>query len=54
MPATVEFVRGVDFVGVPTHDIAAAASFYGETLGLSRSTPASVTWRSSQTRMGTR
>ena len=35
--ATPEFVRGVDFVGVPTHDIAAAAQFYGETLGLPRS-----------------
>ena len=32
-----ELVRGVDFVGVPTHDIAAAAVFYGETLGLPRS-----------------
>jgi len=30
-------VRGVDFVGVPTHDIAAAAQFYGETLGMPRS-----------------
>ena len=37
MSATSEFVRGVDFVGVPTHDIAAAARFYGETLGLPRS-----------------
>ena len=35
--ATSEFVRGVDFVGVPTHDLVAAASFYGETLGLPRS-----------------
>ncbi|MBV9805481.1 MAG: VOC family protein [Solirubrobacterales bacterium] len=32
-----ELVRGVDFVSVPTHDIAAAAAFYGETLGLPRS-----------------
>jgi len=32
-----EFVRGVDFVGIPTRDIAAAAVFYGETLGLPRS-----------------
>jgi predicted enzyme related to lactoylglutathione lyase len=32
-----EFVRGVDFVGVPTRDIAAAAVFYGETLRLPRS-----------------
>ena len=37
MTATPEFVRGVDFVGIPTHDIAAAARFYGETLGLPRS-----------------
>jgi predicted enzyme related to lactoylglutathione lyase len=35
--ATSEFVRGVDFVGVPTHDLLAAATFYGETLGLPRS-----------------
>ncbi len=35
--ATSEFVRSVDFVGVPTHDVAAAAVFYGETLGLPRS-----------------
>jgi predicted enzyme related to lactoylglutathione lyase len=31
------FVRGVDFVGLPTHDLPAAADFYGETLGLPRS-----------------
>jgi len=35
--ATSEFVRSVDFVSVPTHDIAGAAVFYGETLGLPRS-----------------
>ena len=35
--ATSEFVRGVDFVGIPTHDIPAAAVFYGEVLGLPRS-----------------
>jgi predicted enzyme related to lactoylglutathione lyase len=35
--ATSEFVRGVDFVSIPTHDIVAAADFYGETLGLPRS-----------------
>jgi predicted enzyme related to lactoylglutathione lyase len=35
--ATSEFVRGVDFVGIPTHDIVASAAFYGETLGLPRS-----------------
>jgi predicted enzyme related to lactoylglutathione lyase len=34
---TSEFIRGVDFVGNPTHDLAAAAAFYGETLGLPRS-----------------
>ncbi len=37
MTATSEFVRGVDFVAIPTRDIAAAAVFYGETLGLPRS-----------------
>ena len=37
MRSTPEFVRGVDFVGVPTRDLAAAAKFYGETLGLPRS-----------------
>ena len=35
--ATSEFVRGVDFVGIPTRDIPAAAVFYGEVLGLPRS-----------------
>jgi len=35
--ATQQFVRGVDFVGVPTRDLAAAAAFYGETLELPRS-----------------
>jgi predicted enzyme related to lactoylglutathione lyase len=34
---TSELVRGVDFVGVPTHDIPASAAFYGEALGLPRS-----------------
>jgi predicted enzyme related to lactoylglutathione lyase len=37
MTATTELVRGVDFVGMPTRDLAAAAAFYGETLGLTRS-----------------
>jgi predicted enzyme related to lactoylglutathione lyase len=37
MTASPEFVRGVDFVAIPTRDIAAAAVFYGETLGLPRS-----------------
>jgi predicted enzyme related to lactoylglutathione lyase len=35
--ATSELVRGVDFVGIPTHDIPTAAVFYGEKLGLPRS-----------------
>jgi predicted enzyme related to lactoylglutathione lyase len=30
-------VRGVDFISVPTHDLAASADFYGTTLGLTRS-----------------
>jgi predicted enzyme related to lactoylglutathione lyase len=34
---TSELIHGVDFVGVPTHDIPAAAVFYGEVLGLPRS-----------------
>lgn len=37
MATTGEFVRGVDFVGLPTRDLARAAAFYGETLGLRRS-----------------
>jgi predicted enzyme related to lactoylglutathione lyase len=32
-----EFVRGVDFVGIPTRDLDTAVAFYGETLGLPRS-----------------
>jgi predicted enzyme related to lactoylglutathione lyase len=32
-----EFVRGVDFVGIPTRDLAAACAFYRDTLGLPRS-----------------
>jgi predicted enzyme related to lactoylglutathione lyase len=35
--STSEFVRAVDFVGVPTHDLPAAADFYGSVLGLPRS-----------------
>jgi predicted enzyme related to lactoylglutathione lyase len=30
-------IGGVDFVGLPTRDLPAAAGFYGETLGLRRS-----------------
>jgi predicted enzyme related to lactoylglutathione lyase len=37
MSTTSEFVRGVDFVGLPTRDLGRAVSFYGETLGLPRS-----------------
>jgi predicted enzyme related to lactoylglutathione lyase len=37
MNATAQIVTGVDFVAVPTHDLHAAAAFYGETLGLRRS-----------------
>ncbi len=37
MRTTSEFVRGVDFVGLPTRDLEAAVAFYGETLGLPRS-----------------
>jgi len=33
----IDIVRGVDFVSVPTRDLAAAVAFYGETLGLRRS-----------------
>jgi predicted enzyme related to lactoylglutathione lyase len=32
-----QFVTGVDFVPVPTHDLEAAVEFYGETIGLTRS-----------------
>jgi predicted enzyme related to lactoylglutathione lyase len=37
VPANSEFVRGVDFVGLPTRDLSRAVKFYGETLGLPRS-----------------
>jgi predicted enzyme related to lactoylglutathione lyase len=35
--STSEFVRAVDFVGVPTRDLEAASAFYRDTLGLPRS-----------------
>jgi predicted enzyme related to lactoylglutathione lyase len=38
MTVTDQLVTGVDFVAVPTHDLEVAAAFYGETLGLRRST----------------
>jgi predicted enzyme related to lactoylglutathione lyase len=34
---TEQLISGVDFVGLPTHDLEAAVEFYGATLGLSRS-----------------
>ena len=37
MSTTSEFVRAVDFVGMPTRDLDAAVEFYGETLGMPRS-----------------
>ncbi|HEY0632747.1 MAG TPA: VOC family protein [Thermoleophilaceae bacterium] len=30
-------ISGVDFIGLPTHDLETAVAFYGETLGLPRS-----------------
>jgi predicted enzyme related to lactoylglutathione lyase len=32
-----QIVTGVDFVGMPTHDLAAAVAFYGSTIGLEQS-----------------
>jgi predicted enzyme related to lactoylglutathione lyase len=37
MPATASLIDGVDFVSLPTRDLAAAMAFYGEALGLPRS-----------------
>jgi predicted enzyme related to lactoylglutathione lyase len=37
MSTTAQLITGVDFVAIPTHDVAAAADFYGNTLGLHRS-----------------
>ena len=37
MATRAQIVTGTDFVGLPTHDLEAAAAFYGETLGLPRS-----------------
>jgi predicted enzyme related to lactoylglutathione lyase len=37
MSLSSEFIRAVDFVGLPTRDLDAAVRFYGETLGLPRS-----------------
>ncbi len=37
MAVTEKLIGGVDFVGIPTRDLEAAAAFYGDTLGLERS-----------------
>jgi predicted enzyme related to lactoylglutathione lyase len=37
MSTAEQFVRGVDFVGVPTRDLDVAVEFYGEKIGLPRS-----------------
>jgi predicted enzyme related to lactoylglutathione lyase len=37
MSATASLVTGVDFVSMPTRDLAGAMTFYGETLSLPRS-----------------
>jgi predicted enzyme related to lactoylglutathione lyase len=37
MMATAQLVTSVDFVGVPTRDLATAVEFYGTTVGLPRS-----------------
>jgi predicted enzyme related to lactoylglutathione lyase len=37
MTSTSEFVRGVDFVGIPSRDLNASAAFYRDTLGLPQS-----------------
>jgi predicted enzyme related to lactoylglutathione lyase len=35
--STEQLIGGVDFVALPTHDIARSVGFYGDTLGLRRS-----------------
>ncbi|HVS29263.1 MAG TPA: VOC family protein [Solirubrobacteraceae bacterium] len=37
MSVTASVITGVDFVSLPTRDLAGAMTFYGETLGLPRS-----------------
>ena len=34
MSTATRIVSGVDFIGIPTHDLARAVEFYGQTLGL--------------------
>ena len=36
-PTTEQLITGVDFLALPTHDVAAAAAFYRDTLGLRQS-----------------
>ncbi|HTB71242.1 MAG TPA: VOC family protein [Solirubrobacteraceae bacterium] len=35
--STEQLISGVDFVALPTHDVAKSAAFYGDVLGLRRS-----------------
>ena len=37
MAVSEQLITGVDFAGLPTRDLEAAAAFYGEVLGLRRS-----------------
>jgi predicted enzyme related to lactoylglutathione lyase len=37
MRSSTTLISGVDFVSIPTHDLAAAVEFYGSTLGLENS-----------------
>ncbi len=37
MTDATQAITGVDFVGLPTHDLPRAVEFYGDTLGLERS-----------------
>jgi catechol 2,3-dioxygenase-like lactoylglutathione lyase family enzyme len=37
MASTAQLITEVDFIGMPTRDLEAAAAFYGDTLGLRRS-----------------
>ncbi len=49
-PELAPIVTGVDFISLPTRDIARAVTFYGDTLGLQRSVyrPERPTSRSSK------
>jgi len=37
MAGRTQLISGVDFAGIPTHDLETAARFYGDVLGLQRS-----------------